>query len=180
MQSSKRRCVRLAPGPQAGSSGLQKDHRPSLYLQGSKPPGTETLFPFKASGSLQPVRLLHLLDQALVDEGQHGLGKGLTHPLEFRVAAGRPLLRQPTLVDEILEQRGIAAVAHAKYVVIALLIGAVLARIVGPFLRLTAEPRERAPHIGEAARHRERDLLVELSGDESRHLVGSVLLAPEH
>src|SRR5215467_28963 len=70
--------------------------------------------------SLQPIGFLHLLDQALVDEGQHGLGKGLPHLLIFRATAGSALLGQPALVDEVLEMLGIGPVAHAQHVVIAL------------------------------------------------------------
>src|SRR5258708_38740056 len=83
---------------------------------------------------LQPVRLLHLLDQALVDERQHRLGEGLPRLLIFGATAGRPLLRQPALVDEVLEQLRIGPVAHAQHVVVALLAGAVLIRIFGPVL----------------------------------------------
>jgi hypothetical protein len=45
MQSRKRRCVRLAPGPQAGSSGPQEDHRPPVYQHGHR-----DACPLKASG----------------------------------------------------------------------------------------------------------------------------------
>src|SRR6185436_11486146 len=121
------------------------------------------------SPSLQPVRLLHLLDQALVDERQHRFGKGLPRLLILGATAGRPLLRQPALVDEVLEQLRIGAVADAQHVVVALLAGAVLIRIFGPVLGVAAEPTDLPPEIGKAARDRVRDLLVELHRQEGRH-----------
>src|SRR5262245_12066297 len=91
------------------------------------------------AGLFQPVRLPHLLHQRLVDEGINRLHESVAYQLVLRGATLRPLLRQPTLLDEVPERFGVGAVAHAQHVVIALLVGAVLVGKVVPLFGLAAD-----------------------------------------
>src|SRR3954464_916722 len=77
----------------------------------------------------------YLLHQALVHIRQHVLGEREAHLLEFARAIAGPLLREQTLVDEVLEDRRFGTVPDAKEVVETLRVRAMLVR------KVRARPR---------------------------------------